>query len=396
VDSGKENTSSSGELVKPITGSKEGEAALSSSKATAARYVLGICALLVTSYSLFTFLQPLFFLILITLPTALALVPLFFARLLARRGYFYWAAFLRSFMAPFAFALFFVLSGELVLAAYYGSPAVGLVSSLFLAIVFSIGAMLLHIFSSNASKNFAQHQSTSLFFDRVAGALALLFIFALVSPFAPVSWLGYPFLYSGIAYGALSISPLLASSSSRWPSLREAGLYLMHSTGEWSTVAFLVGFAAGILSLTLASVYTFVAILIIAVLGISYVGIKVYSLDMKRIETMQQQLYEKHSNEMKLVTNQDFDYINKAAREFVVTGRKGNLLVALSSILANAGVNFAGSKVVLEKLINYEIPPIYKFSDISLKKGLEIEMKTRMEIVNSTIAEMIRRVNEKG
>jgi hypothetical protein len=352
-----------------------------------ARYVLGICALLATSYSLFAIFQAFFFLILLTLPVAFALVPLMVGELLTSRGHLTLSSLFRSFGAPAAVAFGFLVSAVLVLLAY-GNPYAPALETFFFAPLLAADAILLHRFSSRLGRTVSGSQPTALFLGRISGVLGLFFVYALIAPVPQINWAGYPFLYSGLVYAVLSVSPLIASSR-RTAAYREVGLYLMHTTGQWSTVAFLVGFAAGLLALALGNIYGYIAVLVLAATGVGFVGYKTYSFDARRIDGIQQEIYKKHEHELKLVSGVDFAYLGQTAREFIYSGRKGNLLVALTTLLANAGVEYSSSRSLLGGVINYEVPPIYKFSEASLKKGLEDEVVARMKLVNSTMASML-------
>jgi hypothetical protein len=358
-----------------------------------ARYVLGICALLVTSYSLFAIFQAFFFLIVVTVPVALSLFPLLIGEFLSWRNHPILSSFFRTFGAAATFAFAFLLSGVLVLFAY-DNPFATLLQTFFYAPLFAFDAIALHQFATKISKTVSDAQPLAMSLTKVSGALGLLFMYALVAPVPSVSWAGYPFLYSGVVYGALSLGPIIASSK-RTESYREVGLYLMHTTGQWSTVAFLVGFAAGLLTLTLGNIFGYIAVLIMVGFGVSLVGYKIYSLDTRRLDSIQQEIYKKHEHELRLVSGEDFAYLGRTAREFVYSGRKGHLLVALTTLLANAGVEYSASRLLLESLINYEIPPIYKYSEAPMKKALEDQIIVRMNIVNTTIASMLDMVSKK-
>lgn len=317
----------------------------------------------------------------ITLATAIALVPYLGSKIYRARGKIATGLFLGSYVAQsvFAFVFLFGLAGLPYVVPQFseGLPAL---------LVF-INAILLWRFGGMFPRAGAS-VPLGMFANNIGGALFLFLIFQLFAFFAV--WAGYAFLYAAIAYGALSVSPLIAYSN-RFSGLRNAGEYLLNSTARWTAVAFLLGLAATILSIPGANIYTYVVVLVIAAIVLGYVALRIYSLGSSRLQSLQENLYSKHAHEVLLVTDESFDYLRAAIEEFVKTGSKSDLTIALANLLTNAGMDYGQIRSALHLLSSYELPEIFRSSYLSLGKTLELEMQRRIGIVqllmNSVAAE---------
>jgi hypothetical protein len=173
----------------------------------------------------------------------------------------------------------------------------------------------------------------------------------------------------------------LIAFSNRTKSMHEAGEYLMRSSARWTAAAFLIGVAAAILSIPGANVYTYVLVLLMSAAVLCYVGIRIYSFGSSRLQSVQDELYRKHAYEVNLVSDESFDYLRGAMAQFVRSGSKGDLIIALTNLMTNAGMDYPEIKADLEMLLSYELPEIFRFSFTSLKKSLELEMQRRIAIL---------------
>jgi hypothetical protein len=228
---------------------------------------------------------------------------------------------------------------------------------------------------------------------RLGGALLLFSIFELIGIY--VIWVGYPFLYAALAYGVLSISPLIAFSN-RFQSLHAAGEYLVHSSARWTAVAFLLGIAAAILSIPGANLYDYVVVLILAAMGLTYVGLRIYSLGSSRLQSIQQDLYHKYEHEVNLVSDESFDYLRAAVAEFVRAGSKGDLTIALTNLMTNAGMDYLQIRADLVPLSSYDLPNVFKFSYLGLKKSMQLEMQRRIGIVQVLMTNVSAEASARG
>jgi hypothetical protein len=226
-------------------------------------------------------------------------------------------------------------------------------------------------------------QAAGLCAKRLATALGIAFIAALISLSPLGFFVGYPLYYSALAYAILSIGPLIAYSKAT-VAYREAGLYLMRSSLLWTTIAFFIGVAALALTFLQNNVIVYTVIIAMGAIAITTVGFRIYSLGASKIAKETQEVYQKHSHKLQVMQDESFDFLRSNVEEFIRTGRKENLLIALTTLLTNAGFTFELSEPLLRELANYEVPPIHKIPYLSIKNSLALEIEKRTQLVNET------------
>jgi hypothetical protein len=341
---------------------------------TVGKYCLAIAVLIVISFLIIGDLPQIDLIAIVTFATAIALVPAMGGEIYSRRGKGTASTVLRSFAAQSVFA-FILLSGLASLPSTAG--LFGYLEPALLVLTNSIILWRAGGIITTSDKNVP----TGMFIGKIGGALFLLFAFQLIAILLIV-WVGYPFLYAAIAYGALSIAPLIAYSE-RTKSWHESGEYLLHSTARWTFAAFLIGVASALLSAPGANTYTYLVVLFLAGSVMFYVGLRIYSFGASRLNAVQDELYRKHLHELNLVTDENFDYLRAAMARFVGTGIKDDLIIALTNLLTNAGLNYDEIRIQLTMLTTYQVPEIFRLSYLSLKHSMEIEMQRRIGILQS-------------
>ncbi|MDH2899856.1 MAG: hypothetical protein PXY39_02695 [archaeon] len=289
------------------------------------------------------------------------------------------AIFFKSFLAQSTF-VFFVLDSifsiaSLVRAGFFLAPF--LIPLLFLS-----NALLANRFADIAIGG-KKNQTAGLAAKRVAIAFGVSFFASFLSLSFISVWIGYPLYYSALTYGILSISPLIAYSK-RTENFREAGLYLMRTSFQWSVVAFFLGIAAIIITFFQNNIVAYAVIVALVAVVIGTVGFRIYSLGSTRIARESQGVYQKHVRKLVVVQDESFDFLRNTVNEFIRTGRKETLLIALTTLLANAGFSFEQSEPLLRTLSNYEVPAIHKIPYLSMKKSFELEIEKRARLINGT------------
>ncbi len=356
-----------------------------SGRVSEAKYVTSILVLIVLSVSIFLFIPPLSILAVVFLATAFGLVPTLVAAVYARKRQGT-AVFLRSFASQSVFALVFMFG--LTSLRYGGSDFALVVQPI---LVFTNAILLWRVGGMLTRSGAAVLGGMTL--NRLGVALLLFSIFQLIALW--IVLVGYPFLYAAIAYGVLSISPLVAFSN-RFKSFKAAGEYLVHSSERWTAVAFLLGIAAAILSFPGANIYSYVVVLILSAIGLTYVGLRIYSLGSTRLQSIREDLYRKHQHEVSLVSDESFDYLRAAIAEFVRAGLKGDLTIALTNLMTNAGMDYSQIRGDLVPLSSYDLPNVFKFSYLGLKKSMELEMQRRIGIVQVLMTSISAEASARG
>jgi hypothetical protein len=317
----------------------------------------------------------------LSLPVTLGLITYFIGIVLEIYNHELSGEFFKSFVAPSAFvffaldALFSILS--LLSAAFLFS--LFLVPLLLLA-----NALILNRFADTIIGG-KQDQPFGLAAKRLAIALGIAFFASFLSLSPPTMWIGYPLYYSSLTYGVLSVSPIIAYSK-QTENFKEAGLYLMRTALQWSVVAFFIGIAALVLTFTQNNILVYAVLITFGAIVIGIVGFRIYSLGAARIAKESQAVYQKHIHNLTIIQDESFDYLRNNVNEFIRTGRKENLLIALTSLLTNAGFPFERSAALLGDLSNYEIPAIHKIPYLSMKKSFEMELDRRARLINGVFS----------
>lgn len=300
------------------------------------------------------------------------------------------ASFFKSAIAQFLF-IFLFLDSLFSIVSLVSRFAALLLDPWLMPLLLISSAAIVNRFGNNLIKG-ENDQVVGLVAKRLAVALGIFVFSSLLSMsfMGPEAiWLSYPLNYAGFVYAILSISPLIAYSK-RTESFREAGLYLMNSSVTWTVIAFFLGIGALVLTVFQNSIIAYAVILSFGAIGVGLVAYKVYTLGASRIAAETQNVYQKHVHQLVVIQDESFDFLRRNINEFVGSGRKENLLIALTTLLVNAGFSFDQSQRVLHMISIYEVPPIHKIPFLSMKKSLDLEVQRRITLVNETINRITR------
>jgi hypothetical protein len=293
----------------------------------------------------------------------------------------------RSFVAQSTFA--FLLLDSLFSIAVLITPSSIVFAQYLLPLYFLANAVILNRLGGILI-NGKYDQHAGLMVKRLALTFAIFFLAFLFSISILLTWLGYALYYSGLTYGILSISPVIAYSK-RTENFREAGKYLMNSTVTWTVLAFFVGIGAYVLTFFSNNIIVYAIVLTLGAILIGVVGLRVYSLGATRIEKETLDIYQRHSRQVAIVPDQSFDFLRRNINEFVSSGKKENLLIALTTLLTNAGLTFDQTEPLLREIARYEIPPMHTIPYLTMRKSMEMEVQRRITLVN----ESFRSITEK-
>ncbi len=350
------------------------------------RYGIALIALFIFSFAIVVLLPEISFIVVFTISTGIALIPALFAQVFLARGRMVAATFLRSFISHSLFAYVFLFTVVSI-------PAAGPYTSAVPPVLVFVNAVALRRFGGIVTrKGTVSKVPVGLVANRLSSALFLFLLYQLTVFAFQVQFLGYPFLYASIACAIFSTAPLIAFSEST-KRYREAGHYLLRSSAKWTVVAFLVGVASAILSYPGASAYTYLAVLVLTGVVVGYVGIRIYSLGASQLQRIQQDIYKKHAHEIVLVNDESFDYLRQAIEEFVKTGKNERLIIALTGLLTNAGLDYGEINNQLSLLTSYEIPPIFRSSYLSMAHSLEVELQKRLGIVQVLLKSLAQKTS---
>lgn len=298
------------------------------------------------------------------------------------------ATIFKSFVAQSSFA--FLILDSLFSIAILVSVSNLIFASYFLPLYFLANAIILNRMGGILI-NGKNDQHVGLMIKRLALTFAILFLAFLFTLSILLVWLGYAMYYAGFTYGILSISPVIAYSK-RTENFREAGKYLMKSSITWTVLAFFIGIGAYILTFFSNNIIAYAIVLTLGAILIGVVGLRVYSLGAKRIEKETLDVYQRHSRQIAIVPDQSFDFLRKNVNEFVSTGKKENLLIALTTLLTNAGLSFDQSESLLREIARYEIPPMHTIPYLIMRKSLELEVQKRITLVNETFNSITEKI----
>jgi hypothetical protein len=290
--------------------------------------------------------------------------------------------FLKSFVAQSTF-IFFIFDSSFSILLITRSTFAYSLSFFLLPLLFVSNALLLNRFADKIISG-KKNQAVGLAAKRLAISLGVAFFASFLSFSFFTQVIAYPLYYSALAYGILSVSPIIAYSK-QTENFQEAGLYLMRTSLQWAIVAFFVGVVAQVLAFFQNNIIAYAVIVTLVAFIIGAVGFRVYSLGATRIAAEAQEVYQKHVHQFMVVQDESFDFLRNNINEFVKTGRKENLLIALTTLLTNAGFSFERSQALLSRISSYEIPAIHKIPYLSMKKSLELEIEKRSILIKDTL-----------
>lgn len=293
------------------------------------------------------------------------------------------ALFFKSFIAQSTFVFFFI---DALFSLAFLVTHNFLLEPFLLPLLFLANAIILYRFGDILIGG-KRNQAVGLCAKRLATSLGVCF-FASFIALSPIGiWIGDPLYYAALTYAILSVSPLIAFSK-RTQGYHEAGLYLMRSALLWSGVAFFIGVAALALTVLQNNVIAYAVITALGAIVIATVGFRIYSLGSERIAKQSEDVYEKHIHKLVVVPDESFDFLRNNMDEFIRSGRKENLLIALTTLLTNAGYTFEESEPLLRNIADYEVPAIHKIPYLSMRKSLELEVEKRAKLINETFNHM--------
>jgi hypothetical protein len=314
-----------------------------------------------------------------SLPTAIAIASYFVGVISEIYDHELTATFFKSFVAESAF-IFFILDSSFSILSLVGFSFA--LSPFLLPLLYLSNALFLNRFADKVIAG-KKDQAAGLAAKRLAIALGVAFFASFLSLSFFTQVIAYPLYYSALTYGILSVAPLIAYSK-RTANFREAGLYLIRTSLQWTIVSFFVGVTALILTFFQSNFIAYALVVTFAAIMIGTVGFRVYSLGASRIEKETQDLYKKHSHKILVVQDENFNFLRNNVNEFIRTGRKEILLIALTTLLTNAGFSFERSQALLNNISNYEVPAIHKIPYFSMKKSFELEIEKRARLINDT------------
>lgn len=225
-------------------------------------------------------------------------------------------------------------------------------------------------------------------FSRTFLFLSLYFALFLAYPY---QYAGYPFLFAAIGNIPFSFGPILLGA--RTKSIRELGIYVTQSYGSYLTGFFLLGLVATLLDIPKPPQFN-QFILFFLILGIVVMMFfafwRWYSIGSGRLESMYNSAYEAHRHTSRLISEETIDILSNSVKEFVVSGRKGNLLVVLAHMLGAGDAGIEETLDILKRLNDYGGSDTTILNMAFTRKAIESEITARMDIVNS-IATVIRK-----
>ncbi len=157
--------------------------------------------------------------------------------------------------------------------------------------------------------------------------------------------------------------------------------------------AFGIGLLYSLLSIPKPSTwntYILIVFIIIASTSIIYAGYKLYISGLEVVESIEEELYEKHRREIKVVPSPEYSLFEEAVREFVVNGKKDKLIAYLVHELTNDGLDYKTIIDKLDKLINYSSVVTCKRVN---RRILEMEVRDRINLINELLNELLSNKN---
>ena len=196
----------------------------------------------------------------------------------------------------------------------------------------------------------------------------------------------YPFTAISIVY--LMLAPVTVIEG-RGISVRG----IIGNSRPLALAAFGIGLLYSLLSIPKPSpwnTYILIAFIIIASISIVYAGYRLYIGGLSVVEGIEEELFEKHKREIKVVPSPEYSLFEEAVREFVVNGKKDKLIAYLVHELTNDGLDYKAIIDRLDRLINYSgIPTCRRVS----RRVLEMEVKDRINLVNELLSELLSNKN---
>ncbi len=209
-------------------------------------------------------------------------------------------------------------------------------------------------------------------------------------------YVGYPFLFAGIGNIPFSLHPLLELSRNR--QIKELSTYIRDSSSSYLTGFFLLGLAFSVLQIPkpyVANEFILFFLLLGTIVMILFAFWRWYSIGTGRIESLYNTMYLAHRHTPKIVSDDQSDLFANSVKEFVVRGKKGELLVTLSHLLGSNDVDLEDSLAILERLRIYGGEQTELNNPAFSARTISKEIEKRVDTVNSIAIVMRKRLEEK-
>ncbi len=196
----------------------------------------------------------------------------------------------------------------------------------------------------------------------------------------------YPFAATSIIY--LLLTPVIMIRSPRIDVRRIVG-----NSRSLALAAFGIGLLYSLLSITKPTTwntYILIVFIVIASIAIIYAGYRLYISGLTVLENVEEELYEAHKREIKIVPSPEYSLFEEAVKDFVANGKKDKLIAYLVHELTNDGLDYEDIIDKLSKLINYSsIATCRKIS----RRIIEMEIRDRIDLVNELLNELLSSKN---
>ena len=200
---------------------------------------------------------------------------------------------------------------------------------------------------------------------------------------AAYSPLFYPFMAISIVY--LAIAPVSMVKDRNG----DLGSIIVNSR-SLAMAAFGVGLLYSILSIPKPPVwntYILITFVLVASIAIVYAGYRLYTSGLSALEGIEEELYEAHRREVRVVASPEYALFEEAVKEFITNGKKDKLIAYLVHELTNDGLDY-------EDIIN-RLDRLIKYSSVTTcgrrinRRVLELEVRNRINLVNELMSELL-------
>lgn len=261
------------------------------------------------------------------------------------------------------------------------------------------------------------YRAYSLIIDYLMNFLALVIIGALINRYslrrlitspieASLKYLSYFFIFLGLGYlfGAIYVPLFYPFAATSITYLVLAPFTLMKGRGfnteaiignsrPLAFAAFGIGLLYSILSIPKPptwNIYILIAFIIIASVSVIYAGYRLYISGLGIVEGIEEELYERHRREIRIVPSPEYSLFEEAVREFVTRGKKDKLIAYLVHELTMEGLDYGVIIERLSKLINYS--SVTTCRRVS-RRVLELEVRDRVDLINELLNELLGNKN---
>ncbi len=217
-----------------------------------------------------------------------------------------------------------------------------------------------------------------------------------------MKYLSYFFIFLGLGYlfGA-AYSPLFypfMATSIVYLVIAPASMVKVHNgslggiignSRSLAIAAFGVGLLYSILSIPKPPVwntYILITFVLVASIAIVYAGYRLYNSGLSVLEGIEEELYETHRREIRVVASPEYALFEEAVKEFIINGKKDKLIAYLVHELTNDGLDYEDIVNRLDRLIKYS--GVTTCGRIN-KKVLELEVRKRIDLVNDLMSELL-------